>query len=81
MSASAESGKRCRAYQRERMPSHFLALEHRLRLLAPRMRECARMSPHGVNYCCSGSGMEWNKTTFHSPPSRRNTIVVGAEMC
>jgi hypothetical protein len=45
MSASAESGKGCRAYQRERTPSHFLALEHRLRLLAPRVRECARTVP------------------------------------
>ena len=36
------------------------------------------MSPAGrANYCCSDSGMEWNKTTFHSPPSRRNTTVDG----
>lgn len=28
-----------------------------------------------------GSGVEWNKTIFQSPPSRRSTQVVGAEMC
>jgi hypothetical protein len=32
-------------------------------------------------YDPGGNGIEWNNAIFHSPPSRRSTQVVGAEMC